>query len=415
MSVFSWVFLLALSLSVLVQQWLLLRQVKSVRSNRSQVPSAFNEKISLDAHQTAADYTLAGLKLAQIELWLGPVILLLWTLGGGIQWLASVCANLDIDPLWQGLALLLSFTMIGLLLDMPMSLWKTFGVESKFGFNRMTAGQYVKDFFMQLLLMFLLGAPIIAAILWLMDKAGTYWWFWAWLSWMGFTLLMTWAFPVLIAPMFNKFLPLDNEQLKQRLTALLERCGFRASGMFVMDGSKRSAHGNAYFTGFGKNKRIVFYDTLLEGLDDQEVEAVLAHELGHFKHKHIIKHLLLMALMSLVGLALLGWLVQQEWFYSGLGVSLHTNAVALLLFLLIIPVFTFFLQPLMSLMSRKHEYEADAFAATQTDSQALISGLVKMYRDNANTLTPDDLYSAFYHSHPPALQRIEHLQKISPS
>ena len=266
-----------------------------------------------------------------------------------------------------------------------------------------------------MLLTLALGTPLIAAILALMSGAGGYWWFWAWLVWMGFSLLVTWVYPIWIAPLFNTFEPLADASLRTRLERLLQRCGFRSKGMFVMDGSRRSAHGNAYFTGFGANKRIVFFDTLLDGLDADEIEAVLAHELGHFKRRHVVKMLALSALMALFGLALLGWLAQQPWFYGDLGVERSSNALALVLFMLVLPVFTIFVSPVMAHVSRRYEFEADAFAAEQTDPRNLISGLVKMYRDNASTLTPDPLYSAFYHSHPPAPVRIDHLSSRIPA
>jgi STE24 endopeptidase len=295
------------------------------------------------------------------------------------------------------------------LLELPLSIWRTFGVEQRFGFNRNTPGGFIRDRLLGVLLTLLFGMPLIAAVLWLMDEAGAYWWLWAWALWMAFTLLVTWAYPVLIAPLFNRFEPLGNLALRERLEALLQRCGFRSNGMFVMDGSRRSAHGNAYFTGFGANKRIVFFDTLLDGLDENEVEAVLAHELGHFKRRHVAKGLALSAVFALAGLALLGWLLDQSWFYAGLGAERVSPAMALALFLLVLPALTVFISPLLSALSRRHEYEADTFAAEQTDPRHLISGLVKMYRDNASTLTPDPLYSAFYHSHPPANLRVAHL------
>jgi STE24 endopeptidase len=299
--------------------------------------------------------------------------------------------------------------LIDMLIDLPLELRSTFGVESRFGFNRNTPGRFARDKLLGLGLAVLLGLPLLLAILWLMDSAGSYWWAWAWLVWMGFTLFVTWAFPTWIAPLFNRFEPLDEGSLRSRLENLLARCGFKSNGMYVMDGSRRSAHGNAYFTGFGRNKRIVFFDTLLDGLEEEQVEAVLAHELGHFKRKHILKMLLVSAAFSLAGLALLGWLAQQPWFYAGLGVARQSDALALVLFVLAMPVFTVFLAPLMAAFSRKHEFEADAFAAEQTHAQALIDGLVNMYRDNASTLTPDPLYSAFHDSHPPAPVRIAHL------
>ncbi len=410
MNAFSWIFLGFLAASVIVRWWLLRRQIRSVVDHRGQVPEPFADRITLEAHRKAADYTLARAGAQKLELLLTPLILLAWTLGGGLNWLDNALLGLGLTPLWHGVALVFAVVLIGGLLELPLSLYHTFVIENRFGFNRMTPMQYVRDLAMQLVLGAVLGVPLVAVILWLMMRAGDYWWLWAWLVWMGFMLLMLWAFPVLIAPLFNKFTPLEDQELKARLERLLERCGFHSNGMFVMDGSKRSAHGNAYFTGFGRNKRIVFYDTLLKGLAPEEVEAVLAHELGHFKRHHVRTNLLFSAAMSLAGLALLGWLSTQAWFYHGLGVERVGPAQALLLFMLASPVFTFFLQPLTSMLSRRHEFQADEFAAKQADAHALISGLVKMYRDNASTLTPDPLYSAFYHSHPPAAVRIRHLQ-----
>ncbi len=412
MSAFSWSFLVFLAASVATQWWLLRRQTRAVAAHRDRVPEAFAGRIPLDAHQKAADYTLARAGLQRWELLLSPLVLIAWTLGGGLNWLDGWLAGFGLSPLWHGVVLVFAVVLIGGLIELPFSLYNTFVIENRFGFNRMTLGQYLRDLLLQSLLGAILGVPLVAVVLWLMMRAGDYWWLWAWGVWMGFMLSMLWAYPVLIAPLFNKFTPLEDQGLKQRLERLLERCGFHSNGMFVMDGSRRSAHGNAYFTGFGHNKRIVFYDTLLKGLTPEEIEAVLAHELGHFKRHHVMINLLFSALMSLAGLALLGWLSRQEWFYHGLGVARMTPSLALVLFLLVSPVFTFFLHPLTSWLSRRHEYQADEFAARQASAEALISGLVKMYRDNASTLTPDPLYSEFYHSHPPASLRIRHLQGL---
>jgi len=409
METFTSLFLLALVTGTLLQLWLTGRQSAHVIANRESVPAAFRGRISLQAHQKAAAYTLAKLGIERWRLATGPAVLLIWTLGGLLAWLDAAWLTLELPPLWQGALLVLSVLLIDMLIDLPLELWHTFGVETRFGFNRNTPARFAKDKLLGLGLAVLLGLPLLLAILWLMDGAGAYWWFWAWLVWMGFTLFVTWAFPTWIAPLFNRFEPLDQGTLRSRLEALLSRCGFKSNGMFVMDGSKRSAHGNAYFTGFGRNKRIVFFDTLLEGLDEEQIEAVLAHELGHFKRRHIVKMLLVSAGFSLAGLALLGWLSQQDWFYTGLGVERHSDALALVLFMLMMPVFTVFFAPLLAAFSRRHEFEADAFAAEQTNPQALIDGLVNMYRDNASTLTPDPLYSAFHDSHPPAPVRIAHL------
>jgi STE24 endopeptidase len=407
---FTTIFVFFLVVGVGLQLWLAARQAVHIRAHRNQVPAAFADRITLEQHRKAADYSLAGLAIERWDLALSTLVLVVWTLGGGLDWLDGQIAALALPSPWHGVALILGLVLIGSLVELPLSIWRTFGVEQRFGFNRTTAGGYARDRLLGALLTVILGAPLLAVILWLMDDAGAYWWVWAWGVWMAFTLTVTWAYPIFIAPLFNKFKPLDNVALRSRLEQLLHRCGFRSSGMFVMDGSRRSAHGNAYFTGFGNNKRIVFFDTLLDGLNDDEVEAVLAHELGHFKRRHIVKRLVLSSLMALAGLAVLGWLTQQTWFYADLGVTRPSSATALALFMLVLPVFTVFLGPLMSRLSRRHEFEADAFAAEQTDARHLISGLVKMYRDNASTLTPDPLYSAFHHSHPPAPVRIAHLQ-----
>ncbi len=409
MNNFTWIFLLALFGGLLLELWLLGRQARSVRRHRDRVPAAFAEEISLAQHQKAASYTLANARLEGISLLSGVVLLLALTLGGGLNWLYGLWQTIAISELWQGTGLLLSVLALSTLLELPLSAWRTFVVEEKFGFNRTTLRRFLIDQLMQLVLMLAITTPLVAAILWLMQQAGNGWWIWAWVVLMGFTLFLNWIFPSIIAPMFNKFSPLQDLPLKERLEDLLLRNGFRSNGMFVMDGSKRSGHGNAYFSGFGKNKRIVFYDTLLEGLEADEIEAALAHELGHFKHHHILKRMLYMAMISLLGLALLGWLMQQQWFFQGLGATTHSHAMALALFLLVTPVFTTFFTPLSSALSRKHEFEADSYAAQQSSAAALISGLVKMYRDNAATLTPDQLYSAFHHSHPPAAVRIAHL------
>ena len=414
MNTLSYVFLAAVLIGAVVEYWLAQRQAFYVQTHAAAVPDAFVDKIKLEDHQKAADYTLAQLQIGHIEIPLSAAILLAWTLGGGIAVLDAMWQTSALSPLLQGVGLILSVFFISGVLGLPLSLWRTFGIESRFGFNRTTPKRYVMDLALHTLVGLVLGIPLVTAILWLMATAGVYWWIYAWLLWIAFTLFVTWAYPTWIAPLFNKFSPLENQDLRIRLEALLSRCGFRSEGMYVMDGSRRSSHGNAYFTGFGRNKRIVFFDTLLNGLADREVEAVLAHELGHFKKRHIVKRLVLTAVLALAGLAMLAWLASQAWFYTGLGVERQTPALALTLFLLASPAFSFFASPLGAWLSRKHEFEADEFAAEQTDASDLIAGLVKMYRDNASTLTPDPLYSAFYHSHPPALVRIAHLSnKIS--
>lgn len=416
MNGFSYLFVFALIAGTALQFWLAGRQASYVRRHAGRVPEAFAERVPLADHRKAADYTLARLGVERLELALGPLVLLAWTLGGGLNLLDQAWQSTGWSPLWQGVALLMSVMLIGAAIQLPLSLWSTFGIETRFGFNRTTPRRYVLDLLLQLGLSLALGMPLLLVLLWLMAEAGNLWWLYAWGVWMAFSLVLTWAYPTLIAPLFNRFEPLRDERLKDRLERLLQRCGFSSKGMFVMDGSRRSAHGNAYFTGFGRNKRIVFFDTLLDGLEGDEIEAVLAHELGHFKKRHIVKRLAVTAALSLAGLALLGWLYRQTWFFTGLGVERQSEALALALFLLVLPVFTVFVGPLFSALSRRHEYEADAYAAEQADARALISGLVKLYRDNASTLTPDPLYSSFHHSHPPAPLRIAHLStKMRPT
>lgn len=403
------VFLVVVAGGLALQLWLARRQAAHIREHAVRVPEAFADRISLADHRRAADYSLARLAVGRWDLLLSAALLLGWTLGGGLDALADGLSALGLEGIGHGVALILGLVLIGGLFELPLSIWRTFVIEQRFGFNRNTPAGFVRDKLLGLLLTILLGVPVIAAVLWLMETAGRFWWLWAWAFWMVVTLGITWAYPILIAPLFNRFEPLRNRALRDRLESLLARCGFRSNGMFVMDGSRRSSHGNAYFTGFGTNKRIVFFDTLLDGLDDDEVEAVLAHELGHFKRRHIAKGLALSAALSLTGLALLGWLADQAWFYVGLGVERPSPAMALALFLLLLPAVSVFFSPLLAALSRRHEYEADEFAAEQTNARHLISGLVKMYRDNASTLTPDPLYSAFYHSHPPASLRVAHL------
>ncbi|MCW8903907.1 M48 family metallopeptidase [Sedimenticola sp.] len=415
MHLFTLLFISALAIGLVLQLWLMQRQQRHVATHRAQVPPSFADKVTLQEHQKAADYTRAKLDIGHIDLFIGTGLLLLWTLGGGIDFLHRQWQLWPADPIWSGIALIFSVSLISALLELPLAIWNTFVLETRFGFNRTTARRFITDLLLQLLLALLLGIPLLWVILWLMDRAGDTWWLAAWAVWMSFMLLMLWIYPTLIAPIFNKFTPLEEGPLKQRIQSLLERCGFTSKGIFIMDGSKRSGHGNAYFTGFGNNKRIVFYDTLAESLEGNEMEAVLAHELGHFKRRHVLKHLLLSTAMSLVGFALLGWLAGQSWFYQSLGVNGQSNALALLLFMLALPVFSQFLQPVMATMSRRHEFEADDFAVEQAGAAPMIQALVKLYRENASTLTPDPLYSAFHDSHPPAPVRVAHLSaKIQP-
>ena len=414
METYSILFILALLLSLIIQLWLSNRQSKAILLHRNTVPKAFAEHITIEQHQKAADYSTAKLAINKIELLYGAALLLAWTLGGGLDLIDTFFRTYAYSDIITGLAVIFGIMFISAIIDLPFTLYRTFKIEQRFGFNRMTAAQFIKDMLMQTTLTLVLAVPLVAGILWLMQDASPFWWVYVWAVLLGFGLLISWIFPTFIAPLFNKFMPLENKELLERITALMTRCGFASNGIFVMDGSKRSSHGNAYFTGLGKNKRIVFFDTLLETLDANEVEAVLAHELGHFKHHHVRKGLILNAAITLVGLAILAWLINQEAFYHVLGVSHASTYMALILFSMVMPLFSIYLQPVMSFLSRKHEFEADDFAAKQSKPETLIKALVKLYRDNANTLTPDHLYSAFHDSHPPAPVRVAHLSaKIS--
>ncbi|MBA3598946.1 MAG: M48 family metallopeptidase [Methylibium sp.] len=403
-------FLLA---SLLVRFWLASRQIRHVALHRDAVPAAFTATVSLAAHQRAADYTLAKLRFGLVSLALGSAVLLGWTLLGGLDtlngWLLAA-AQPALGDLGYQLALLAAFAVIGGLIELPLDAWSTFRLEAHHGFNRMTPALWLADQAKGVAVAVLLGGPIALLILWLMGAAGPSWWLWAWGAWVGFNLAVLVLYPTVIAPLFNKFQPLEDGALKARVESLMARCGFAAKGLFVMDGSRRSAHANAYFTGFGAAKRVVFFDTLLSRLSPPEVEAVLAHELGHFKHRHVIKRIVGMFAISLAGFALLGLLSQQAWFYIGLGVTPNFNAandaLALLLFLLAGPVFSFFVAPLFAGLSRKQEFEADAYACKHTSASDLSAALLKLYEDNASTLTPDRLYVRFYYSHPPAGERL---------
>ena len=409
-NLFTLIFLIATLSYVVTLLWLNLRQDKAVSKSFNAVPAEFSEKITLEQHQKAAQYTQAKLLVNHFEIIFSTLVLLIWTLGGGLNWLDTIWQTQGFDTINTGVLFIISLMIIGSAIDLPFSVYRTFVLEQKFGFNKMTMGTFIGDLFKGLLLMLVIGLPLIYAILWLMNEMGGLWWAYVWLVLTGFSLLMFWLYPSYIAPIFNKFKPLDNLELKVKIDSLLIRTGFKSDGVFVMDGSKRSAHGNAYFTGIGKNKRIVFFDTLLEGMEDKEVEAILAHELGHFHHKHIRKHMISSFTISLLGLALLGYLINQPWFFNGLGVQTMSNHTALILFTLTLPVFSFFIAPISNALSRKHEFEADSFAAKHTNADDLISSLVKLYRDNASTLTPDRLYSAFHDSHPSATIRINHLK-----
>jgi STE24 endopeptidase len=408
----------ALVVGLALKFWLVTRQVRHVARHRNEVPAPFAARIGLAAHQKAADYTITKSRLGMLETALGAAVLLGWTLLGGLDALNQALIAAMGGGMAQQLALMVAFVALNGLIDLPLSLYQTFVVEERFGFNKMTWRLWLADAAKGLLVGALIGLPIAALILWLMGATGPLWWLWAWGFWMGFNLLLMVIYPTFIAPLFNKFQPLEDESLKARVTALMKRCGFSAKGLFVMDGSRRSAHANAYFTGFGAAKRVVFYDTLLRQLAPGEVEAVLAHELGHFRHRHIIQRIVMMFAFSLAGFALLGWLSAQVWFYTGLGVQPNisfapslaatapNDALALLLFMLVLPVFTFFISPLFSQLSRRHEFQADAYAVAQASGTDLSSALLKLYEDNASTLTPDPVYVKFYYSHPPATERL---------
>ncbi|MCK9284572.1 MAG: M48 family metallopeptidase [Rhodocyclaceae bacterium] len=411
MTPFSLVFLCAVLLTCVLRLWLGTRQMRHVVVHRSQVPDSFAASVSLAEHQKAADYSVAKTRLGLIETAIGTALLLTLTFGGLLQAVADGAAQLfALNGYAYGLTLFALIGTIGFVVDLPASIYRTFRLEARFGFNKMTPALFVSDLLKQLLLSALIGAPLLLAVLWLMAHMGALWWFWVWLFWLGFNVAALLLYPTLIAPLFNKFSPLEDAALKSRIEALMARCGFAAKGLFVMDGSKRSAHGNAYFTGLGRHKRIVFFDTLLATLTPAQVEAVLAHELGHFKHRHIVKRILLLAALSLALLWLLDQLIDAPWFYAGLGVHTPGTAMALLLFSFALPVFAFPLSPLTSALSRRHEYEADRYAAANADASALVAALVRLYKDNAATLTPDPLHSAFYDSHPPASLRIAALQ-----
>lgn len=406
---FTAVFIAAFALSLATRLLLALRQAKHVALHRDRVPAGFADRIALSAHQKAADYTIAKTRLSFAALAAEAALLLGLTLGGGIAALHGFWSP-RVDGFAYGIAMIFSVTLISALVDIPFAVYRQFVIEERFGFNRMTVGLFVSDLLKSALLGIAIGTPVILAVLWLMARMGSLWWFYVWIFWSAFNLLVILVWPTWIAPLFNKFTPLADEALRQRVVALLTRCGFRTSGLFVMDGSKRSAHGNAYFTGFGRNKRIVFFDTLLARLAPEEIEAVLAHELGHFRRHHLWKRVGLLFVMSLGFLWVLGQLITTPWFFAGLGVPAQNTALGLILFFLVTPAFTFPLTPLSSFLSRRHEYEADAYAAAHAQSDDLIRALVKLYEDNASTLTPDPLHSLFYDSHPPAALRIARLR-----
>ena len=406
----TWAFVAAVAAETLTRLWLGSRQIAAVQAHRDRVPEPFREQITLADQQKAADYTTARVRLGRWATVVEALVKLALTLGGVLAAVDAVWRQTGIDEPWRGACVVASVLLLLQLVGLPFSLWRTFRIEARFGFNRVSPRLYAVDLIKQLLLTMLLGGPLLLATLVLMERAGTRWWLWVWLIWLGWTVVLTWAAPKFIAPLFNRFSPLTDESLKKRVETLLERCGFAArGGVFVMDGSLRSAHGNAYFTGIGRNKRIVFFDTLLSRIEAPEIEAVLAHELGHFRLHHVRQRLAASVLLTFGGLALLAWLARQPEFYSALGVPAPSAAMALLLFILAIPVFAFFSTPIMSWWSRRHEREADDFAAEHADAAKLAAALVTLFRDNAATLTPDRLHSAFFDSHPPALERIGRL------
>lgn len=404
---------LVLMTNTVIRLWLASRQIRHVARNRTTVPPAFEGRIPLASHQRAADYTIAKVRFQLVDYLTGTVVLVALTLLGGAQALYDLSAGWLPDSPWaaQLVFLLITMALVGLV-DVPFSWYRQFRLEKRFGFNRMTARLFVTDLIKSTLIGAVIAVPLVGVVLWVMQTAGSWWWLLTWTIWTAFSVSLMVLYPTVIAPRFNKFKPLPQDSLRERVEALLDRCGFRSQGLFVMDGSRRSNHGNAYFTGFGQAKRIVFFDTLLERLDGDQIEAVLAHELGHFKHKHIVKRLTISFATSFLGLALLGWLAAQPWFYTGLGMTpgaIGFAAPALLLFVLVAPAFTFLLRPLLSSLSRRDEFQADAFAASQTDATHLINALVRLYEDNASTLTPDPVHSAFYDSHPSAAERIGRL------
>lgn len=414
-------FVAALAATLAVRLWLAARQIAHVRAHRDATPAAFATRVDSAAHRKAADYTIARQRVGVLESVIDAAVLLALTLGGGIAWLLSATEPLAVGPIPRDVLLLCGIALIGGIASLPFSWWRTFRIEERFGFNRTTLATWLADLAKGIAVGAVLGLPLALVVLWLMRSAGAYWWLFVWLAWMAFQLLVLVLYPTLIAPLFNRFSPLPPGAARERIERLLARCGFRASGLFVMDGSKRSGHGNAYLTGFGRAKRVVFFDTLLARLAPEEIVAVLAHELGHFRLRHVAKRVVWSAVLSLAILALLAWLAQAHWFYAGLGIpaadvpaAIARPGVALALFTLALPVFTFVLAPLSAAYSRRHEFEADAFAARHASASALVTALIKLYEDNAATLTPDPIHSAFYDSHPPAAVRVARLDSLAP-
>lgn len=410
---FGILFVCVLGLATALRLWLGARHVRYVQAHRARVPAQFSHDVSLEAHQRAADYTIAKTRLSLISIVVDAVLVLWLTLGGGVQRLYDIAAGGFGGEITRGLVLIALLSIVTTLVELPLGLYRTFRIEERFGFNKMTLRLYWIDFAKNAALAIAFGLPLAASVLWIMQAAGRYWWAYAWVVWVAFNLFTLAIYPTWIAPLFNRFSPMQDPELRARVEKLLERCGFRVKGLMVMDGSKRSSHGNAYFTGFGKTKRIVFFDTLLSRLTPPEVEAVLAHELGHFRLRHVVKRIAWIFAASLAFLWLLDYVMHEDWFYAGLHVDARSTAVALVLFFLVLPSFTFLLQPLLSSYSRKHEFEADHYAAQNASARDLVSALVKLYKDNASTLTPDPVHSAFYDSHPPALTRIARLQQAS--
>jgi len=410
-NLFTLVFLLAILTSVVTLLWLNFRQDNAIKATFNEVPEGFKDTVSLEEHQKAGRYTQTKLLMNHFEVITSTIVLLIWTIGGGINQLDLFWRNIITDsPLVLGSAFILSIMLIASLIDLPFSIYRNFVLEQKFGFNLMTLSTFLGDLVKELLLTLIIGVPLIFTILYLMTATGGFWWIYVWFTISVFTLTMMWVYPSFIAPIFNKFHPLDNQLLRDRIDNLLQRTGFKNDGIFVMDSSKRSSHSNAYFTGLGKNKRIVFFDTLLNGMEDKEVEAILAHELGHFHHKHVRQRIISSFVFSIISLAILGYLINQSWFFYGLGATLPSNHTALILFSFMLPVFSFFITPFSNLISRKHEFQADAFAARHTDANDLISSLVKLYRENSSSLCPDKYYSVFHDTHPSATLRIERLK-----
>jgi STE24 endopeptidase len=408
---FGITFLVVLLLATALRLWLGARHIAYVQAHRAAVPPQFSSEVSLDAHQRAADYTAAKTRLALVSIGVDTALVLWLTFGGGVQLMYDAASRAFDGEIGRGLALIAILSVFTTIVELPLGLYRTFRLEERFGFNKMTPALYWIDFAKNAALAAAFGLPLAACVLWLMQASGEYWWLYAWGVWVVFNLFMLAAYPMWIAPLFNRFSPMQDPDLKARVEKLLARCGFKVKGLMVMDGSKRSSHGNAYFTGFGKSKRIIFFDTLLARLSPSEVEAVLAHELGHFRLRHVMKRIVWIFLGSLAFLWLLDFAMHQEWFYAGLNVEARSTAVAMVLFFLVLPSFTFLLQPLLSSYSRKHEFEADHYAAQNASAGDLASALVKLYKDNASTLTPDPVHSAFYDSHPPALARISRLQQ----